>query len=151
MEKRLALIKKDIKEAAPALICIGIYMAAVQLVFHRICPFLLLTGIPCPGCGVTRAFASLIKGDPETAITYNAMIFGWLLLGIYFLVCWDILMRKPVFMNVLLALVCVVAIVYYIYRMVYVYPSEPPMVYYENNIINNVFGLHGKVDAVVIL
>jgi hypothetical protein len=27
------------------------------------CPILLATGVPCPGCGVTRASAALLKGD----------------------------------------------------------------------------------------
>jgi hypothetical protein len=32
-----------------------------------VCPSRLVTGIPCPGCGLTRAFAALGHGDPAGA------------------------------------------------------------------------------------
>ncbi|HEX2641896.1 MAG TPA: DUF2752 domain-containing protein [Thermoanaerobaculia bacterium] len=32
-----------------------------------VCLFRRLTGIPCPGCGMTRAFAHLAKGEWEAA------------------------------------------------------------------------------------
>jgi hypothetical protein len=36
------------------------------------CPFLHVTGIPCPGCGLTRAIYFLLKGDVRTSLTYHA-------------------------------------------------------------------------------
>lgn len=39
------------------------------------CPFELLTGIPCPGCGMTRAILSLISGNPSDALLYNPFSF----------------------------------------------------------------------------
>jgi hypothetical protein len=36
------------------------------------CPFLHLTGIPCPGCGLTRATYFLMRGDVHTSLTYHA-------------------------------------------------------------------------------
>ena len=35
------------------------------------CPFRILTGISCPGCGMTRAFLALAEGDFLTAFQYN--------------------------------------------------------------------------------
>lgn len=39
------------------------------------CPFELLTGIPCPGCGMTRAILCLIAGNPSDALLYNPFSF----------------------------------------------------------------------------
>lgn len=36
------------------------------------CPVKLLTGLDCPGCGVTRMIYSLLHGDVLTALHFNA-------------------------------------------------------------------------------
>ncbi|HVF44291.1 MAG TPA: DUF2752 domain-containing protein [Pyrinomonadaceae bacterium] len=38
-----------------------------------LCPFRALTGLPCPGCGMTRAFCALGHGDLAGAFGYNAL------------------------------------------------------------------------------
>ncbi len=37
------------------------------------CYFKATLGIPCPGCGLTRAFFSLFKGDPASAFFYHPL------------------------------------------------------------------------------
>jgi hypothetical protein len=39
------------------------------------CPLKALTGIPCPGCGMTRAMLSITKGDFHGAFGYNPFSF----------------------------------------------------------------------------
>lgn len=41
---------------------------------QSICPFKLLTGLPCPGCGITKSIIFLYKGDLIRSFTYH--IFG---------------------------------------------------------------------------
>ena len=54
------------------------------------CPFRALTGLWCPGCGLTRATHHLLRGDVGQALRYNAFVIvilaaltavwlGWLL------------------------------------------------------------------------
>ena len=38
------------------------------------CPFKTLTGLDCPGCGVTRAGYSITHGDILAAIDHNALV-----------------------------------------------------------------------------
>ena len=38
------------------------------------CPFLLITGRPCPGCGGLRAIHDLVHGDVVAAISSNALV-----------------------------------------------------------------------------
>jgi Protein of unknown function (DUF2752) len=49
------------------------------------CPFALVTGMACPGCGMTRALGFLVRGDIVSAMRYHplaplvlaAAIGGW--------------------------------------------------------------------------
>lgn len=39
----------------------------------NLCPFRALTGYPCPGCGMTRAFCALSHGEFLRAVHFNAL------------------------------------------------------------------------------
>lgn len=45
--------------------------------FFPVCPLYVLTGIACPGCGLTRGFHALFHGDIVTAIDFNALVPVW--------------------------------------------------------------------------
>ena len=49
------------------------------------CLFRLFLGIPCPGCGMTRALVSLLKMDIPAAAGYHGMVFFLPLMYLYFL------------------------------------------------------------------
>ncbi|MGN0558194.1 MAG: DUF2752 domain-containing protein [Acutalibacteraceae bacterium] len=53
--------------AAYALFCT--YVFAVPCVFHTV------TGLNCPGCGISRMCLSLLHGDVLSAIRYNLAVF----------------------------------------------------------------------------
>lgn len=39
-----------------------------------VCPFALLTGMACPGCGLTRAAAALVRGDVGAAWEFHPLV-----------------------------------------------------------------------------
>jgi hypothetical protein len=45
--------------------------------FFPVCPLYAMTGLACPGCGLTRGFHALFHGDLLTALDYNALIPIW--------------------------------------------------------------------------
>jgi len=49
---------------------------------HGFCIFRHATGIPCPGCFMTRAFIHLVSGDISGASYYNVAVFTTVPLGI---------------------------------------------------------------------
>jgi hypothetical protein len=38
-----------------------------------LCPFRLLTGLPCPGCGMTRSVVALAHGDLQSSLFYHPL------------------------------------------------------------------------------
>lgn len=49
------------------------------------CPLLRTTGVPCPGCGLTRAIALLLRGQWRASLTMHAFapmfVFGLAMIG----------------------------------------------------------------------
>lgn len=65
----------------------SVFYLSLVLVFYRLgigCFFMSLFGIPCPGCGITRACLSLLHLDFAGAVRYNPMVFSLPVLYIYF-------------------------------------------------------------------
>lgn len=47
-----------------------------------VCPFALITGQACPGCGLTRAAASLVQGDVSASLAFHPLVMvvlAWLI------------------------------------------------------------------------
>ncbi len=51
--------------------------------FFPACPFHALTGLDCPGCGLTRGVHALFQGDIWTALHFNALLPVYLLVFLY--------------------------------------------------------------------
>lgn len=49
---------------------------------QSLCPFKMLTGFPCPGCGITKSLVYLYEGDLYKSFSYH--LFG----PFVFLFCW---------------------------------------------------------------
>jgi hypothetical protein len=63
-DRRLALILLGVVTLLVALLALGLPGWP--------CPVLQGLGIPCPGCGLTRATLLLLRGDVRTSLTYHA-------------------------------------------------------------------------------
>ena len=48
-----------------------------------VCPLYTLTGIACPGCGLTRAFHALFNGDWVVALDFNLLAPVWAVILAY--------------------------------------------------------------------
>ncbi|MBO5409572.1 MAG: DUF2752 domain-containing protein [Clostridia bacterium] len=69
---------KDIPKKLLVFLAVIFYFAVAYTVMNYFgisCVFLEFFKIPCPGCGMTRAFLCLLKGDFSGAAAYNVTIF----------------------------------------------------------------------------
>jgi hypothetical protein len=68
---------------------------------QSLCPFKMLTGFPCPGCGITKSLVYMYDGDLLRSITFH--LFGpiVMVLSIYFLIklSLELYYKKPFFEN----------------------------------------------------
>ena len=64
--KRVAIL------AALFLICGLVYAGIVTIMHHGIpCWFHVITGLKCPGCGITRSMLSLLRFNFKDVLRYN--------------------------------------------------------------------------------
>lgn len=72
------------RSVSVAALGVGAVVAAAVLTPHDattgpvVCPFRLLTGLPCPGCGLTRSWVYWLHGDWQAGLAANP--FGIVLL-----------------------------------------------------------------------
>jgi hypothetical protein len=97
--------------------------------FFPVCPLYALTGIACPGCGLTRGYHALFHGDVLTALHFNALIpiyslvFGYLFVSLVLLAVRGHGLSFAVFRNPwVLWSVAILALVFAVVRNVPAYP-----------------------------
>lgn len=82
------------------LIILLVFGILVVFVFDINCPFKSLFSIPCPGCGLTRSFRCLFKGDIIGALNYNILsIFIFIFLSLLVILLIIDLFRKSNYLN----------------------------------------------------
>lgn len=127
---------KDMKAFYPAAIAFGIYNIVVRKIFHAYCPFLILTGFPCAGCGMTRAVFFILTGQIKRGMALNPAAPMWILFLICFFAERYVRGRTPKYIKVMLAMIVLITFGIYLYRMINFFPGSPPLVFYRNNVIS---------------
>ncbi len=145
IKRTLRLLISDLrKNAIPLLIVIAIWYLS-HLLFDHFCPLILLTGFPCPGCGLTRAFYAFAALHPLEAMKYNPSYPLWMVLIIAALVQRYIRFGSlKGFIRPLIA-VSLITIVLYIYRMIFAFPGHEPMAYTGKNYLATIWPDYGRL------
>ncbi len=75
---------------AAVLLCAGLFYAMIvrKIGFGIPCPFYRLTGLKCPGCGVSRMCLALLRGDVRRAFRQNRAALILLPAGMYVAAAW---------------------------------------------------------------
>lgn len=128
----------DIWEYRMFILAFVIYDALAQLCFHAFCPVVIVTGMPCPGCGMTRAVFYFATGQWERGWEMNPLGILWLALAVYFVVMryWMGKRAKGVLQIGGCLVVCMLLL--YGYRMYRYFPGEPPIAYSSGNLLSYV-------------
>ena len=125
-------IRRMLRHAATAwwvLLIIAGYSVFAGFFLGSSCLFASTTGLPCPGCGSTRAFVALLNGDVAESLRLHPLLVPSLVVtGIYFIV-WFTSDDIPRWMEIVLIALVIGLIVLYAVRMLMYFPHETPMTY----------------------
>lgn len=128
-------IVQDLKKFFPLVVLIGVYIIIMNLVAGKVCPMRMVSGFPCPGCGITRSLWLLCQGDIAGSIRIHPM--GILIIPGMILGCYERYGSGSVkkWGQKYLIIWSIACITVYIIRMIYRYPHTEPMVYDSENLL----------------
>ena len=145
------------KQKLTATILLVVVLFGVFLAGGWMCPFLWVTGLSCPGCGMTRALLLLLQGDAAGSFAMNPMLIPILLgclavCSIYFVrrgksrFCRHSsqnpskINRADRLIRYIIYILLVGMIVVWVYRLVWCWGVEP-MEYHEPNLLKSIYDL----------
>ena len=105
---------------------IGSYVIIASLFSSTICLFKNITGIPCPGCGLTRAYLALFDGNLNEAFKYHPLFFLPIVL-IIILIYNKIRINRYIINDKIIMICIIIILAVYIFRMVTLFPKVAPM------------------------
>lgn len=104
-----------LKQAGVFLLILLVYIAVMSITGIG-CPIRWLTGIPCPGCGMSRAFFALLRLDFTGAFSFHPMIYPLIVFLPWYFLGNDDTPRRRKIRKALLVLMIILAILVWIYR-----------------------------------
>lgn len=135
-------ILNDGKNFLLAVVLCALYLYFIQEVFGAVCWVRLAFGFPCPLCGVTRAAGLFIKGDFVGAWQMHAMFYLVLFFVPFYIFCKYFVKNGSKIIKGYVIIFVFIAIAYYVYRMLYLFPEQEPLIYYQDNFIEYIQILH---------
>ena len=138
-------IIKDLWDNRATIIALAIMWVMAELVFHRFCPVVIMSGFPCPGCGLTRALFNLITLHPIKAFEYNPSYPLWVALLVAFVIRRHVQGKSTRILRYPLMAVCLITIRIYIWRIPALFPGTEPMVFFEGNVFGRIMPFYNQL------
>ena len=127
--------KKNLLYILFLLACFAIYCVILYALTGGLCAFRGLLGIPCPGCGGSRALLSLAKGNIKQCIELNpAAPFVFLCIVNEIRVTYMKKGNKKL-AGILLSASIIGSLILYVVRMKLYFPYREPYVFYPNSLL----------------
>ncbi len=127
MKKYWFIFKKKAKFIIPISIIFIIYATVIPIIFkgHSTCLIKEFIGIPCPTCGMTRAYLAFFRGDILNAF-YNNPLFWTVPIILMVIIFSEIGIWKKLYKSKLFWIsYIIILLIFYILRMIYIFPNPP--------------------------
>ena len=146
LKESVKRLLKDVKAYGLAAVVFLGYYIIVHLMRASFCPMIHLTGLPCAGCGLTRAFLFIATGQWERAAYINPMAFLVILFALYCAYFRYYKGTKIKGFSVMFVLLISIVLIFYAVRMYLFFPDRVPYVYTRDNVFAG--RIPGYEDAV---
>jgi len=110
-----------------ALVGLVAYFYLTNLLFGSVCPSKILFGLPCPGCGLTRAALLMLGGDIIGSLRMNPI------LPFLFVYAILVLLKKKKAAQNYIIFVIILSFAVFGYRVIFLFGTEP-VVYNPHNL-----------------
>lgn len=138
MRKIWQRIFADIKKYWIIAACILVAYIVLRKLRGAFCPSVIIFGLPCPGCGVTRAALYVLKGQFEEAFYINPGIYLWMAFLLYIIVVRYIMGKPLKHAMVFITIIAILMIARFAYGMYMYYPTRPPFAYTGGNVMEDI-------------
>ncbi len=138
-------IWNDICKFFWAILGIVLIYILMHMFFDAFCPSVIVAGLPCPGCGMTRSIIFLFQGQVARSIYVHPMGIVVVMTALYAAFFRYILGKKiPLIKWIVLGLF-LVAVVLYVTRMYLYFPHRPPYTYNPGNLFEKIIPQYRKL------
>ena len=103
-------VLSDINKCRIPVLIITIYMIATNVIFGYCCPYRIMFGKLCPGCGLTSAVIHIIKFEFHKATECNISVYAWLVLIGYAILVRYIFPKQQKYLLPLCIVTCAITI-----------------------------------------
>lgn len=110
---------------------LGLYYFITDYYFHEFCPFRILTGLPCPACGITRAVLMIFRLDLYDALIMNPTAYLWIIFIIYLLWQRYFIFRWQRFNTLIVIIISIFSLVWFAFRFSQLFPQQEPYTYFN--------------------
>ena len=131
------MIKKYFAFAAAFIL----YFILANYFFGYISPTMILFGVPCPACGMTRAGFLFLSGNFTESFRMHPLFMPTMVFLMGFILFKFFWTDKIKYMRNLSIALIICFLVLYAFRMVFMFPNHPPMLVNYDSIFHNLINL----------
>lgn len=128
-------IWKDIRNYWIAILAVILFYLLMHMIFDAFCPSVVIAGLPCPGCGLTRSVLFFVTGQWERSFYVHPLGWALVLLALYCGFFRYVRGKRVPGVKWILAGFLIAAVVLFVIRMGLYFPGRPPYTYNSGNLL----------------
>lgn len=136
-------LELDVKAYYKGVLLAAVYIIVANMLFGHMCPGILMTGLPCPACGLTKAGIDILTLQFHKAWMMNPVIYAVSAFLLYFIIRRYVCGKSVFGWKWMLWGILILLLGVYLYRMTYCFPEKivpgsqgkTPMYYDQRNLL----------------